>query len=112
MVSEAIFPTYQGYVCIQKWSQIFVLGTGMTRTKSEKRVNLVSENDLFHTLGSGTSSAQKENHVPATSDLKFQPIDAPLVPKGTQQIPTRSTFIRILDQEGSNELNSYLFHRH
>ena len=37
--------------------------------------------------------------------LLFQ-LDKPLVPKGTQQIPTRSIFIRILDQEGSNQLHA------
>ena len=38
--------------------------------------------------------------------LLLPQLDKPLVPKGTQQIPTRSTFIRILDQEGSNQLHA------
>ena len=36
-VSEAIFPTNQGYVSIEKWSQIFVSGTGSVRTESEAK---------------------------------------------------------------------------
>ena len=44
MVSEAKFPANKGYVCIQKWSYIFVSGTGSARTESEEKVILVSEN--------------------------------------------------------------------
>ena len=33
-------PREQGYVCIQKWSQIFVSGTGSAGTESEKKVIL------------------------------------------------------------------------
>ena len=32
----SIFPTNQGYVSIEKWSQIFVSGNGSARTKSEE----------------------------------------------------------------------------
>ena len=56
-VSEAIFPTNQGYVSIEKWSQIFVSGTGSAQTENEEMAILVSENGLFLTLGLGTSSA-------------------------------------------------------
>ena len=63
-VFEAIFPTNLGYVCIEKWSSIFVLGTGSGRTESEEKVVLASENDLFLILGLGTSSAGNENLRP------------------------------------------------
>ena len=33
------------------------------RTESEEKATLVSENDLFLTLGSGTSGAQNENYT-------------------------------------------------
>ena len=37
MVSEAIFPTNRGYICIEKWSQIFVSGIGSALTESEEK---------------------------------------------------------------------------
>ena len=64
VVSEAIFPTNRGYICIEKWSQIFVSGIGSAQTESEEKVILVSENDLFLTLGLGTSNARNENLRP------------------------------------------------
>ena len=36
MVSEAIFPTNRGYICIEKWSQIFVSGIGSAHSESEE----------------------------------------------------------------------------
>ena len=44
MVSEAIFPTNRGYICIEKWSQIFVSGIGSALTESEEK----SLFQLFH----------------------------------------------------------------
>ena len=41
VVSEAIFPTNQGYVSIAKWPWIFVSGTGSARTGSEEKAILV-----------------------------------------------------------------------
>ena len=38
VVSEAIFPTNRGYICIEKWSQIFVSGIGSAQTESEENV--------------------------------------------------------------------------
>ena len=40
MVSEAIFPTNKRYVSIEKWSWIFVSGTGSARTESEEKATL------------------------------------------------------------------------
>ena len=37
MVSEAIFPTNRGYICIEKWSQIFVSGIGSAHSESEEK---------------------------------------------------------------------------
>ena len=37
MVSEAIFPTNRGYICIEKWSQIFVSGIGSVHSESEEK---------------------------------------------------------------------------
>ena len=37
MVSEAIFPTNWGYICIEKWSQIFVSGIGSAHSESEEK---------------------------------------------------------------------------
>ena len=37
MVSEAIFPTNWGYICIEKWSQIFVSGIGSVHSESEEK---------------------------------------------------------------------------
>ena len=42
----------------------FVLVNGSARTESEEKATLVSENDLFLTLGSGTSGEQNENLRP------------------------------------------------
>ena len=38
VVFEAIFPTNRGYICVEKWSQIFVSDTGCARSKSEEKV--------------------------------------------------------------------------
>ena len=37
VVSEALLPTYQGYVSLEKWSKISVLGPGSARTESEEK---------------------------------------------------------------------------
>ena len=37
VVSEAIIPTNLGYICIEKWSQIFVLVTGSAQTENEEK---------------------------------------------------------------------------
>ena len=37
VVSEAIFPTNRGYICIEKWSQIFVSGIGSAHSESEEK---------------------------------------------------------------------------
>ena len=37
VVSEAIFPTNRGYICIEKWSQIFVSGIGSVHSESEEK---------------------------------------------------------------------------
>ena len=41
------FPTNQGYVCIQKWCQIFVWGTSGTQTESEENAILVSGQKFY-----------------------------------------------------------------
>ena len=41
VVSGAIFSTNQGYVSIEKWSQIFVSGTESARTENEEKAILV-----------------------------------------------------------------------
>ena len=43
---------------------VFVSGTESVRTESEEKVILVSENDLFLTLGLGTSNARNKNLRP------------------------------------------------
>ena len=55
VVSEAIFPTNRGYICIEKWSQIFVSGIGSALTESEekslfqlKKWNMASETTFGH----------------------------------------------------------------
>ena len=45
----------------------FVSGTGSAQTENEEAVILVSEDGLFLTLGSGTSSARNENLRPLLS---------------------------------------------
>ena len=37
VVFEAIFPTNRGYICVEKWSQIFVFGTRSARSESEEK---------------------------------------------------------------------------
>ena len=37
MGSEARFPTNWGYICIEKWSQIFVSGIGSAHSESEEK---------------------------------------------------------------------------
>ena len=37
MVSEAIFVTNRGYICIEKWSQILVSGIGSAHSESEEK---------------------------------------------------------------------------
>ena len=44
MVSEAIFPTNRGYICIEKWSQIFVSGIGSAHSESEEKSLLKLKN--------------------------------------------------------------------
>ena len=51
VVSEAIFPTNLGYVCIEKWSSIFVSGTGSGRTESEEKAILASRNYCVSNYG-------------------------------------------------------------
>ena len=51
VVSEATFPTNWGYICIEKWSQIFVSGTGRARTESEEKAILVVK-EAFYNLSS------------------------------------------------------------
>ena len=71
MVSEAIFPTNLKYVCIEKWSSIFVSGTGSGRTESEQKATLVSENGLFLTLDSGTSSVPYRSESKKMSQIEL-----------------------------------------
>ena len=41
------FPTHFGYICVEKRSYIFVLGTESARTESEEKANLLSESLLI-----------------------------------------------------------------
>ena len=50
MVSEAIFPTYRGYICIETWSQIFVSGIGSAHSESEEKSLFKLKKGLFLTF--------------------------------------------------------------
>ena len=51
MVSEAIFPTNRGYICIEKWSQIFVSGIGSVHSESEKKGLFLRYSKIFTPKG-------------------------------------------------------------
>ena len=92
VVSEAIFPTNRGYICIEKWSQIFVLGIGSAHSESEEKTLFkvtFSQNLLiarFWASGFWMSILSSANfkkdppwyifslsvHAPATSGICFQ----------------------------------------
>ena len=57
MVSEAIFPTNRGYICIEKWSQIFVSGIGSAHSESEEKTlfQLKKDDKLGNIRGRTTS---------------------------------------------------------
>ena len=59
VVSEAIFPTNRGYICIEKWSQIFVSGIGSVHSESEEKSLFKLKKGLFLTFRMGTSNARK-----------------------------------------------------
>ena len=64
MVFEAIFPTYLGYVSIERWSQIFVPGTRSARNESEKNPRSLT-NMAFSSLSvQAIPSAWNENLRP------------------------------------------------
>ena len=50
VVSEAIFPTNRGYICIEKWSQIFVSGIGSAHSESEEKTLFQLKKWLFLTF--------------------------------------------------------------
>ena len=65
MVSEAIFPTNRGYICIEKWSQIFVSGIGSVHSESEEKSLFKLKKGLFLTFRMGTSNARNKNLRPS-----------------------------------------------
>ena len=64
VVTEAIFPTIWGYICIEKWSQIFVLGIGSAHSESEEKPPFQLKKWLFLTFWMGTSNARNKNLRP------------------------------------------------
>ena len=60
MVSEAIFPTNRGYICIEKWSQIFVSGIGSAHSESEEKTLFKVKSLSFYTK-KGNKSVQLES---------------------------------------------------
>ena len=64
VVSEAIFPTNRGYICIEKWSQIFVSGIGSVHSESEEKSLFKLKKGLFLTFRMGTSNARNKNLRP------------------------------------------------
>ena len=63
MVSEAIFPTNRGYICIEKWSQILVSGIGSAHSESEEKAPFKLKNILWTSI--------LINRTPGTSFIPF-----------------------------------------
>ena len=55
---------YRGYICIEKWSQIFVSGIGSVHSESEEKSLFKLKKGLFLTFRMGTSNARNKNLRP------------------------------------------------
>ena len=73
MVSKAIFPCYQGLICVEKWSQIFVSGTRSARYESEEKATIESESvSLLRVSRSSKWDLQQRGVLPHCRELLQQ----------------------------------------